>query len=318
MIRRRPCRSACRAVAAAWRPASAIGCSQRCSRTNEISGPAYTGRVVKIFEKRRDAVLGVFRVFKDGTFRMEPVERRQPELIIEPEFIGDARDGDLVEVEAARAGRYGLPRGKVIAVLGSLTSEKAVSMIAIHAHDIPHIFPQTVIAEAEAAKPATMAHREDWRDLPLVTIDPADAKDHDDAVFAEPDTDPEESRRLHCDCGDRRCRRLCAAGLGARPRGAEARQFGLFSDRVVPMLPERISNDLCSLREKQDRPALAVRMTFAADGRKLRHSFHRIMMRSSAKLAYRRRKRRSTAGPTTPPGRSWTACSSHCGPPTRC
>ena len=68
-----------------------------------------------------------------------------------------------------------------------MTSEKAVSMIAIHAHDIPHIFPQAVLAEAEAAKPATLAGREDWRDLPLVTIDPADAKDHDDAVFAEPD-----------------------------------------------------------------------------------------------------------------------------------
>ena len=88
-----------------------------------------------------EAVLGVFRIFKDGTFRIEPVERRQPELIVEPEFRGDAKDGDLVEVEPSRAGRYGLPRGKVIAVLGSLTSEKAVSMIAIHAHDIPHIFP---------------------------------------------------------------------------------------------------------------------------------------------------------------------------------
>ena len=123
--------------------------------TNEVSGPAYTGRVVKIFEKRQDAVLGVFRTLKDGTFRIEPVERRQPELIVEPELRGDAKDGDLVEVEPARAGRYGLPRGKVIAVLGSLTSEKAVSMIAIHAHDIPHIFPAAVIAEAEAAKPAT-------------------------------------------------------------------------------------------------------------------------------------------------------------------
>ena len=157
--------------------------------TGEASGPAYNGRVMKVFEKRQDAVLGIFRIFKDGTFRIEPVERRQPELIVEPEFRGEARDGDLVEVEPARAGRFGLPRGKVIAVLGSLTSEKAVSMIAIHAHDIPHIFPAAVLEEAEAAKPATMAKREDWRDVPLVTIDPADAKDHDDAVFAEPDPD---------------------------------------------------------------------------------------------------------------------------------
>ncbi|TJV53254.1 MAG: RNB domain-containing ribonuclease, partial [Mesorhizobium sp.] len=157
--------------------------------TDDATGPAYTGRVMKIFEKRTDAVLGVFRVLQDGTFRIEPVERRQPELVVDKEFQNGAKNGDLVEVEPARASRYGLPRAKVLAVLGSLTSEKAVSMIAIHAHDIPHIFPADVIAEAEAVKPATVAGREDWRDLPLITIDPADAKDHDDAVFATADPD---------------------------------------------------------------------------------------------------------------------------------
>ncbi len=157
--------------------------------TDEVSGPAYTARIMKVFEKRSDAVLGVFRVLKDGTFRIEPVERRQPELIVDKEFQNGAKHGDLVEVEPSRAGRYGLPRAKVLTVLGSLTSEKAVSMIAIHAHDIPHIFPADVLAEAEALKPVTLQGREDWRDLPLVTIDPADAKDHDDAVYAIPDPD---------------------------------------------------------------------------------------------------------------------------------
>ena len=254
--------------------------------TGEATGPAYTGRVVKIFEKRRDAVLGVFRTLKDGTFRIEPVERRQPELIVEPELRGDARDGDLVEVEPARASRYGLPRGKVIAVLGSLTSEKAVSMIAIHAHDIPHVFPAAVIAEAEAAKPATMANREDWRKVPLVTIDPADAKDHDDAVFAEPDPDEKNPGGFIATVA---IADVAAYVLPDSALDREALKRGnsvYFPDRVVPMLPERISNDLCSLRENQDRPALAVRMTFAADGHKIRHSFHRVMMRSFAKLAY--------------------------------
>ncbi len=97
-----------------------------------------------------------FACCKDGTFRIEPVERRQPELVVDKEFQNGAKNGDLVEVEPARASRYGLPRAKVLAVLGSLTSEKAVSMIAIHAHDIPHIFPADVIAEAEAVKPATL------------------------------------------------------------------------------------------------------------------------------------------------------------------
>ncbi|MDX8442445.1 ribonuclease R [Mesorhizobium australafricanum] len=254
--------------------------------TDDPSGPAYTGRVMKIFEKRSDAVLGVFRVLKDGTFRIEPVERRQPELIVDKEFQNGARNGDLVEVEPARASRFGLPRAKVLAVLGSLSSEKAVSMIAIHAHDIPHVFPADVIAEAEAVKPATLDHREDWRDLPLVTIDPADAKDHDDAVFATPDTGENNPGGVVVTVA---IADVAAYVRYGAPLDREALKRGnsvYFPDRVVPMLPERISNDLCSLREGEDRPALAVRMTFSSEGRKLRHSFHRVMMKSAAKLAY--------------------------------
>ncbi|TJW44347.1 MAG: ribonuclease R [Mesorhizobium sp.] len=254
--------------------------------TDDPTGPAYTGRVMKIFEKRTEAVLGVFRVLKDGTFRIEPVERRQPELVVDKEFQNGAKNGDLVEVEPARASRYGLPRAKVLAVLGSLTSEKAVSMIAIHAHDIPHIFPADVIAEADAAKPATLAGREDWRDLPLVTIDPADAKDHDDAVFATPDMDEKNPGGVVVTVAIADVASYVRYGTALDREALKRGNSVYFPDRVVPMLPERISNDLCSLREAQDRPALAVRMIFAADGRKLRHSFHRIMMKSAAKLAY--------------------------------
>ncbi|CAH2404939.1 ribonuclease R [Mesorhizobium escarrei] len=254
--------------------------------TDDPSGPAYTGRVMKIFEKRTDAVLGVFRVLQDGTFRIEPVERRQPELVVDKEFQNGAKNGDLVEVEPARASRYGLPRAKVLAVLGSLTSEKAVSMIAIHAHDIPHIFPADVIAEAEAVKPATLAGREDWRELPLVTIDPADAKDHDDAVFATSDPDEKNPGGVVVTVAIADVAAYVRYGTALDREALKRGNSVYFPDRVVPMLPERISNDLCSLREGQDRPALAVRMTFSADGRKLRHSFHRIMMKSAAKLAY--------------------------------
>ena len=254
--------------------------------TDDATGPAYTGRVMKIFEKRTDAVLGVFRILQDGTFRIEPVERRQPELIVDKEFQNGAKNGDLVEVEPARASRYGLPRAKVLNVLGSLTSEKAVSMIAIHAHDIPHIFPADVIAESEAVKPATLAHREDWRDLPLVTIDPADAKDHDDAVFATSDLDEKNPGGVVVTVAIADVAAYVRYGTALDREALKRGNSVYFPDRVVPMLPERISNDLCSLREGQDRPALAVRMTFSADGRKLRHSFHRVMMKSAAKLAY--------------------------------
>ncbi len=169
-----------------------------------------------------------------------------------------------------------------------MKDEKAVSLIAILAHGIPHVFPPAVLAEAAAAKPAPLAGREDWRALALVTIDPADAKDHDDAVHADPDPDPANA------AGHIVTVAIADVGWYVRPetaldRSAEERGNSVyFPDRVVPMLPERISNDLCSLREAEDRPALAVRMVFAADGRKLAHRFHRVMMRSAARLSYAR------------------------------
>ncbi|WP_343040802.1 ribonuclease R [Nitratireductor arenosus] len=249
-------------------------------------GPAYTARVMKVFDKRRDAILGVIARREDGTFVAQPVERRQPEVEIDAEFLDGAEIGDLVELETRRPTRYGPARGKVLAVVGSLTSEKAVSMIALHAHDIPHIFPAEVLAEAEAAKPAGMDGREDWREVALVTIDPADAKDHDDAVCGHADDDPANPGGVVATVAIADVAAYVRTG-SALDREAQKRGNSVyFPDRVVPMLPERISNDLCSLREGEDRPALAVRMVFAADGRKLKHSFHRVMMRSAARLAY--------------------------------
>jgi ribonuclease R len=255
-------------------------------RNKDGEGPAYTARVMKLLEKRRLAVLGIFRKLADGSFRIEPVERTQPELIVDAEYAGGAKPGDLVEVEPVRLGRYGLPKAKVLSVIGSLSSEKAVSMIAIHTHEIPYIFPAEVIAEAEAAKPVGMAGREDWRSLPLITIDPADAKDHDDAVFAQSDDDPANPGGVVATVAIADVAAYVKSGSAMDREALKRGNSVYFPDRVVPMLPERISNDLCSLREGEDRPALAVRMVFASDGRKLRHAFHRIMMKSHAKLAY--------------------------------
>ncbi len=250
------------------------------------AGPAYTARVIKILDKRRNAMLGVFRETPGGGGRLMPIDRRDEELLIDSADLGEAKDGDLVEVEIARSGRFGLSRGRVLSVIGSVASEKAISMIAIHAHGIPHIFPQAVIAESETVKLAGMSHREDWRDLPLITIDPADAKDHDDAVYAEPDTSPDNPDGVIVTVA------IADVSWYVRPKSQldrEAVKRGnsvYFPDRVVPMLPERISNDLCSLREGVDRPALAVRMVFSKEGRKAGHTFHRVMMKSAAKLSY--------------------------------
>ncbi|GAA5627519.1 MULTISPECIES: ribonuclease R [Brucella] len=255
-------------------------------RNKDSDGPEYSARVIKVVDQSSNAVLGVLRKLSNGEWRLEPVNRKQPEVQLDPKSLADAESGDLVEVELTSSRRYGLPSGKVRQVVGSIDSEKALSMIAIHEHEIPHIFPDDVIREAEAAKPATLDGREDWRELPLLTIDPSDAKDHDDAVYAEPDTDPDNVG------GHVVVVAIADVAAYVRPNSAldrEALKRGnsvYFPDRVVPMLPERISNDLCSLRELEDRPALAVRMVFDANGHKKSHKFHRILMRSAAKLAY--------------------------------
>ncbi|MGD9846227.1 MAG: ribonuclease R [Variibacter sp.] len=251
-------------------------------------GVAYTGRVIKVLDRAKQRMLGIFRSLPTGGGRLVPVDKKQlgRELAIPPGATDDARDGDLVAVDVARHGRFGLPTARVREKLGSLDSEKTISLIAIHTHDIPHVFPAAALAEAGAAKPATLKGREDWRDIALITIDPADAKDHDDAVHAAPDPNP-ENRGGHIVTVA-----IADVAYYVRPGSALDREALLrgnsvyFPDRVVPMLPERISNDLCSLRPGEDRPALAARMIIGADGRKRSHTFHRVLMRSHAKLSY--------------------------------
>ncbi|MCE4225668.1 ribonuclease R [Methylobacterium sp. C25] len=270
------------------RPAPGLG-DRALIRVEPEAGSAtrYTGRVIKVIGKNKAEVIGVYRAGREGG-RLIPVEKRSQgrEIEIPPGEEGEARDGDLVSVSVERETRFGLPRGRVRDRLGSLGSEKAVSLIALHLHNIPHVFAKETQAEADAVKEVGLKGREDWRDQPLLTIDPPDAKDHDDAVMAEPDPDPKNEGGFIVTVA------IADVAAYVRPGSALDREALLrgnsvyFPDRVVPMLPERISNDLCSLREDEDRPALAVRMVIDAGGVKRRHSFHRVMMRSRAKLAY--------------------------------
>jgi ribonuclease R len=254
----------------------------------DAEGGAYSGRVIKVVDHAKTRVLGIFRSLPDGGGRLVPVDKKQAgrELNIAKADSGGAEDGDLVSVDLVRSRGFGLASGKVKERLGSLASEKAVSLIAIHAHEIPQAFSPAALREAEEAKPVTLAGREDWRDVPLVTIDPPDAKDHDDAVHAEPDPDPNNKGGTIVNVA------IADVAFYVRPGSAldrDALTRGnsvYFPDRVVPMLPERISNDLCSLVPGEARGALAVRMVIGADGRKRSHSFHRILMRSAAKLSY--------------------------------
>jgi len=274
------------------RPSATAGVGDRAllrvERSDEGEGVTYRGRVIKIIDHSRNRVLGVFRALPAGGGRLIPVDKKQAgrELNIARPDTAGAEDGDLVSVELIRTRAFGLASGRVRERYGAINNEKAISLIAIHAHDIPQAFSREALREAEEAKPATLKGRQDWRELPLVTIDPPDAKDHDDAVHAERDGDPNNKGGfiVHVAIAD--------VAFYVHPGSALDRDALLrgnsvyFPDRVVPMLPERISNDLCSLVPGQPRGALAVRMVIAADGRKRSHSFHRVLMRSAAKLNY--------------------------------
>ena len=276
------------------RPNEVAGIGDRALLRVEESGETgdairHSARVIKLIDRARQRVLGIFRASPGGGGRIEPIDKKQlgQQLSIPPGAGADARDGDLVAVEvAARRSGYGLASARVREKLGSLQTERAVSLIAIHAHSIPHVFPAAALAEAAAAKPARRAGREDWRELPLVTIDPADAKDHDDAVHAARDPNHGNAGGFVISVA------IADVAHYVRPGSAldcEALVRGnsvYFPDRVVPMLPERISNDLCSLRPGEDRAALGVRIVIGADGRKRSHTFHRVLMRSAAKLNY--------------------------------
>jgi len=253
------------------------------NRTEEVGG-----RVIKLIDRAKQRTLGIFRGLPGGGGRLVPINKKQlgRELTIPPNAAAGASDGDLVAVEVVRQGRFGMPNAKVVERLGSVKSERAVSIIAIAAHDIPHVFPRAVLDEADAARAVSPAGREDWRNVAFVTIDPPDAKDHDDAVHAVPDRDPRNSGGHIVTVAIADVAHYVRPGTGLDREAVKRGNSVYFPDRVVPMLPERISNDLCSLRPHEDRPALAVRMIIGADGRKRSHTFHRVLIRSAAKLHY--------------------------------
>src|SRR5690242_11936538 len=274
------------------RPGEAAGLGDRVllrvEETEPDDGIRHRARVIKIIDHPKHRVLGIFHKIAHGGGRLEPVDKKMlgKELAILDGATAGAQDGDLIAVETSRAPRLGLPTARVVERLGSLKSERAVSLIAIHAHGIPSVFRRETQHEADAAKPATLQGREDWRSMALVTIDPPDAKDHDDAVFAEPDTASNNQGGFIVTVAIADVAHYVRPGSALDREALTRGNSVYFPDRVVPMLPERISNDLCSLRPDEDRAALAVRMVIGADGRKRSHTFHRIMMRSAAKLSY--------------------------------
>lgn len=248
---------------------------------------SYEARLIRRIGTNPKRILGVFRKTAEGG-RIVPIDKAgQNEWSVAADGTHGAKDGELIEAEqAGPKGRMGLPRARVVERLGDPSAPRAVSLIAIHQHGIPDAFSDAAVAEADKAKPVGLSDREDLRDLPLVTIDPSDARDHDDACYAEADPDPANpgGHIVWVAVADVAAYVTPGSALDkdARKRGNST----YFPDRVVPMLPDRLSGDLCSLHEGVPRACIAVRMVFDAQGQKRSHHFVRGLMQSVASLNY--------------------------------
>ncbi len=255
-------------------------------RNKTPQSPPYTGKIIRKIDVSPKSAFGIIRQLGNGQWRLEPIERKTSELIIETSSEIHVQSGDFVEVEIKKNTGYGLKSAKIKNVLGHIESEKTLSMIALLSKGIPYIFPEDVLKQVRNVKPASIENREDWRQLPLITIDPPDAKDHDDAVYATKDKDPANSGGWIIVVAIADVSYYVKTGSALDKEALKRGNSVYFPDTVVPMLPERISNNLCSLREGKERPALAVRMIFDANGHKQKHSFHRVMVCIRANLSY--------------------------------
>ena len=258
------------------------------ARLTEAEGEAhgYEGRLIRKLGSNAIKLLGIFRSGAEGG-RIVPVDKgADNEWRVAADMTMGAKDGELVEAEQSGPKRLGLPSARIVARLGDPMGPRAVSLIAIHQHGIPDQFPDAVIAEADAALAAPMGKREDLRDLPLVTIDPVDARDRDDAVYAHADDDSQNAGGHIIWVAIADVAHYVTPGSALDREARKRGNSSYFPDRVVPMLPDVLSGDLCSLHEHVDRACLAVRMKIDAAGNKLSHRFTRGLMRSQASLHY--------------------------------
>ncbi len=251
---------------------------------------AYSAKIMKKLGRDGRRLLAVVRE-AGAVKRLEPTNRAlKHDFALRKSDQARLNVGDLVVATASHERLYGLKTADIVEVIGDSASPGAASLIALHEHGVPDGFSEAELAETAAAPSPedliAQGGRKDLTHLPLITIDPADARDHDDAVWAAPDD------RRDNPGGHQVIVAIADVAAYVRPgsaldRGAQERGVSTyFPDRVSPMLPERLSTDLCSLREKALRPCLAVRMVFDAQGHKRRHEFMRATMRSAAKLSY--------------------------------
>ena len=274
---------------------SALRKGDRVLARTEETATGWIAHPMKKLPNATEQVLGVVEIDRSGKGWLAPVDKRARNSTPIAD-LGGAEEGQLVLAEpAGRSPRSGV---KVTAVLGDPLAPKAFSLIAIHKHGIPFAFNSETLAEGEVAAklPLSADHREDLRHLPIVAIDPIDARDHDDAIWAEPDGQG----------GFNAVVAIADVSFYVRPGSLldrEARKRGnsvYFPDRVVPMLPEVLSADVCSLRAGEDRAAMACHMHIAADGKITDWRFTRALVRIAEVIAYEEAQRRIDANEAAP------------------
>ena len=247
----------------------------------------YLARPMRVLDAGPRRVVGVFHADGRGGGVIEPAGRRSGrDVAVQAGESAGARTGELVVGETREGRRLGLPDARVVERLGDVDSPGAISLAAIHAHGLPLRFPDRALAEAEALQPPTLEGRADLRALPLVTIDGADARDFDDAVWAEADPAPDNEGGWRAVVAIADVAHFVRPGSALDRAARERGNSAYFPDRVVPMLPEALSADLCSLRPGVERACLAAHLRIGADGTLRGHRFERALMRSAARLTY--------------------------------
>ncbi|MBJ7499507.1 MAG: VacB/RNase II family 3'-5' exoribonuclease [Sphingopyxis sp.] len=267
----------------------ALGVGDRILARTEERGSGHVAHPMKRLQASAEMVIGVLVEEKSPGGKpmiwLRPADKRaRYDFAVADK--GDADIGDLVRAELT--GRGAAIKAKVVDRIGDPFAPRSLSMIAIARHEIPHVFDGETIAEAEkAAKlPLTPDGREDLRELPIVAIDPVDARDHDDAVWAIPDEDAGNKG------GFRAIVAIADVSFYVRPDGAldrEARRRGnsvYFPDRIVPMLPETLSAGVCSLKAGEDRAAMACHLVIDRHGKVTSWRFTRALVRLRANIAY--------------------------------
>ena len=248
---------------------------------------AYNAHLIRRIGSGPRRMLGIYRVGPEGGPLMPIDKKASREFIVPGGEAGGAKDGELVEAEnISRASSLGLGKVRIVERLGDPMAPKSVSLIAIHEHGIPDHFPDDVLAEAQSARAVKLGKRKDLRDLPLFTIDPSDARDHDDAICAVPDDDPKNAGGHIVWVAIADVAYYVRSGTQLDREARKRGNSSYFPDRVVPMLPDALSGGLCSLHQGVDRACIAVRIVLNAAGHKRGHAFCRGLMRSPASLSY--------------------------------